>query len=86
MYEIIYDKRILKDIKKIPSKKLKIIFEKIEHLKKNPKKKGIKKLLGFDGYRMQVGEYRVLFQIDTKRKIIKIFRIKHRKEVYRKLK
>ena len=44
MYEIIYDKRILKDIKKIPSKKLKIIFEKIEHLKKNPKKKEVKKL------------------------------------------
>jgi len=83
MYEIFYDKRIYKDIKNIPSHIVKNILKRIEELAQTPKRKGVKKLIGIDGYRIQVGEYRILFQIDHKEKIIKVFKIKHRKDVYR---
>jgi mRNA interferase RelE/StbE len=83
MYRIFYDKRVYKDIKNIPPSIIKNIFKKIEGLAKNPKRKGVKKLIGIDGYRLQVGKYRILFTIEEKEKIIKVFKIKHRKDVYR---
>ena len=83
MYRILYDKRIEKDIRSISKDTLRSILEKIEKLGNNPRYKGTEKLVGIKGYRLRVGNYRVLYQIDDKEKVVKIFRIKHRKEVYR---
>lgn len=45
-----------------------------------------KKLQGIDnGWRWRVGAYRILGTINDRRLIIELFRIGHRKDVYRKL-
>jgi len=33
-------------------------------------------------YRIRIGDYRIIYEIDEKRKKINIFRIRHRKEAY----
>ncbi len=83
MYQIFYDRRITKEIKSIPKKSLRIIFKNIERLASNPRPSKAEKLIGIEGWRIRVGEYRVLYQIEDKKKTIKIYRIKHRKEAYR---
>ncbi len=35
-------------------------------------------------YRIRVGDYRVIYQVDTKTKIVIIYHVRHRREVYRK--
>jgi mRNA interferase RelE/StbE len=40
-------------------------------------------LSGGDGYRLRVSDYRILHDIDDPAKRINIYRIKHRREVYR---
>jgi mRNA interferase RelE/StbE len=44
---------------------------------------GCKKLKNRDGFRIRVGDYRVLYFADTKRKEIVIGAIGHRREIYR---
>ena len=52
-------------------------------LKENPRPMGIKKLQGREGYRLRVGDYRVLYVVNDARKHIEVFSIAHRREVYR---
>ena len=41
------------------------------------------KLIADEGYRVRSGNYRILYRIDDKKKIVYIYRVKHRKEAYR---
>ena len=52
-------------------------------LESNPFPSGCKKLKNRDGYRIRVGDYRVLYFADPKLKQIVIGSIGHRREVYR---
>jgi len=52
-------------------------------LENNPFPAGCKKLKNRDGFRIRVGDYRVLFFADTKANQIVISAIGHRREVYR---
>jgi mRNA interferase RelE/StbE len=52
-------------------------------LEKNPFPSGCKKLKNRDGFRIRIGDYRVLYFADTKARQIVIGAIGHRREVYR---
>ena len=45
---------------------------------------GVKKLRGYkNGYRLRVGNYRVLFVLENDKKEIRIYTLGHRKDVYK---
>ena len=44
---------------------------------------GVKKLKAREGYRIRVGNYRILFRVDRDAGIIWVGAIGHRKEIYR---
>lgn len=52
-------------------------------LSENPRHPGSKKLIAREGYRIRVGDYRVLYQIDDAVKLVVIYRVKARGDVYR---
>ena len=80
-YEIRFKPRSLKDGKKIPKRELERIFEKIEALE-NDLFGDVKRLTNFDPeYRLRVGNYRVLFEVEDSQVVI--YRIRHRKDVYK---
>ncbi len=83
MYEIVLDKKVLKDLKKIDKKDRKKIIETIEKkIAKNPYTG--KRLLGnlSNFYRYRVGDYRIIYSIFDDRIEIEIIKIGHRKDVY----
>jgi mRNA interferase RelE/StbE len=83
-YTLIIEKKAEKDFRKLTPPWDNSIQKAIIALAENPRHKGSKKLSGSDdGYRIRVGDYRALYTIDDKTKIITIYRIRHRKEVYR---
>ena len=58
----------------------------IDSLAENPRPQGIKKLEGEeDLYRLRVGDYRIIYQIQEKRLIVLVVGVGHRAEVYRGL-
>ena len=44
---------------------------------------GVKKLKNDTSYRIRVGMYRVIYEIDDKNKVVTVYKIRHRKDVYR---
>lgn len=84
MYEIEFTKQALKDLQRIPLNYALTIFEKLKKLSVNPynKELDIKKLKGLPGYRVRVGEYRVLYDIEAKKLVINIIKVQSRGNVY----
>jgi mRNA interferase RelE/StbE len=60
------------------------IVSKISALATNPRPHGAEKLAGYDDrYRVRQGNYRVVYEIDDGASHITIYKIGHRREVYR---
>lgn len=83
MYRVIVEQKAAKEINVLPDSVLQLVFDAIEHLKFKPRLHGVKKLVGEIGWRIRVRDYRILYTIDDKAKVITIYRVKHRKDAYR---
>lgn len=83
MYKIKLISQAQKDLENLPAK----IFERaktvILNLSQIPRPQGAIKLTEQEGYRIRLGDYRILYRIDDASKEIYIYRIKHRKDAYR---
>ena len=56
----------------------------IELLQENPRPDGARKLRSQEhAWRIRVGDYRILYEINDSSKVVDIYRIKHRREAYR---
>ena len=72
-----------KELERLPVKTHDRIVEHLISLKDEPFPPGVKKLQGREGYRMRVGDYRILYVVDNAKEKVEILSIAHRKEVYR---
>jgi len=80
-YEVEFKPRTIKDLRKIEKAYHKKIITRISELANNLSG-NVKRLTNFTPeYRLHVGNYRVLFEIEGKE--IVIYRIRHRREAYR---
>jgi mRNA interferase RelE/StbE len=84
MYEIIFDKNAIEFLNKLDYKLKERIFIKIISTKEKPFRY-FQKLVYRDGYKLRVGNYRVIADIDKNSLKIKIRLIMHRKNIYEKL-
>ena len=87
MYETAYKVELIprakKDLDRLDKKIFAQIKDRILTLASNPRPNNCIKLTTNEGYRVRSGVYRILYRIDDKKKIVYIYRIKHRKDVYR---
>lgn len=84
MYKITFSKQADKSLRKMPRNLALKLAEKIKELSKNPEEMAnIKKLTDHPGYRLRVGDWRVVYLINNNDKTIHIIRIKTRGEVYK---
>jgi mRNA interferase RelE/StbE len=59
------------------------VFARFERLAAFPRPPGCKKLKGGDTqWRIRVGDYRIVYEIDDTAKTVDVTRIAHRREVY----
>lgn len=81
-YNIQYDPKALKQLKKLDKSVTVLILDGIEEFASNPVLTKIKKLkTPFDGaYRLRIGDYRVVFYQENE--LMLISKIAHRKDVY----
>ncbi|MBI1768528.1 MAG: type II toxin-antitoxin system RelE/ParE family toxin [Bacteroidetes bacterium] len=81
-YQVLVEKRIEKQISRIPHKDYVKIKEAILSLAKNPRPFGFKKLSAREGYRMRVGDYRIIYQIEDRQFLVIILSVGNRKDIY----
>ena len=56
----------------------------IRGLGENPRPEGSQKLVGTDDYRIRVGAYRVIYEVDDAGSIVTVTLVLHRKDAYRR--
>ena len=72
-----------KELGGLPSKMIVRMLRRIEGLARSPRPAGCKKLKGGDNeWRIRVGSYRIVYEIDDTAKTVDVTRIAHRREVY----
>ncbi|MEI1376944.1 type II toxin-antitoxin system RelE/ParE family toxin [Nostoc sp. UHCC 0926] len=87
-YSLRIAKTAEKDLLDLQAKLYKQVVSKILSLQGNSKPQDCKALKGYEGgYRVDQGEYRILYTIDEKSKLIDVFRVGKRNdgEVYKNL-
>ena len=62
---------------------LRRVCKRLAELEDNPRQPGVRKLTGVKGYRLRIGDYRVLFTISDKSEEVYVYRIKHLREAYK---
>ncbi|MFQ6084123.1 MAG: type II toxin-antitoxin system RelE/ParE family toxin [Candidatus Aminicenantia bacterium] len=73
-----------KDLRKISPDRLEILRREIDKLADNPFPHKCRKLSGTEGLlRHRIGDYRIIYEVNIKKKIVIIYYIRHRKEAYR---
>lgn len=73
-----------KDLDALSGKLLLRIEQTIMNLYHEPRPHNTKKLAGSESkWRIRVGEHRILYEIDDAQKLVRIYRIAHRREAYR---
>lgn len=72
-----------KDLDKLSDDVTLKVSKKLYELSVNPYMYGSEKLSGNKGYRIRIGDYRVVYIIDKRNKLITIIKIGHRREIYR---
>ena len=56
----------------------------IDALRYHPRPSGVRKLQGHTGlYRIRVGQYRVIYEVNDQALLVRVTRIRHRRDVYR---
>ena len=68
---------------KHPTKMHELILSKILALQNNPFPSQSKKLTNREGWRIRVGDYRILYTVNSKKGEIVILSVAHRKEAYK---
>jgi mRNA interferase RelE/StbE len=84
VYEVLLERRAEKDLSGLEPGFFDRIIAEIRALGGQPRPPGCRKLKGSrTDWRIRVGEFRVLYEIDDRSRVVRVLRIRHRKEAYR---
>ena len=86
-YDIQWKRSAAQDLSNIDRKQIPRLIKSIESLAINPFPTRYRKLQGTNKlFRIRVGNYRVIYQVDTNKHFLTIYYIRHRRKVCRKRK
>ncbi|MFH1562449.1 MAG: type II toxin-antitoxin system RelE/ParE family toxin [Nitrospirota bacterium] len=82
-YEIFIKRSAQQALARIPQPYQDRLVESIRQLHSDPRPAGVRKLMGRNAWRIRVGDYRVIYEIDDDQSKVLVVVIGHRKEIYR---
>lgn len=83
MYHLKIKRSAERDLKRLPRSLLLRLNRQILALREDPRPTGTRKLKGkLKGWRVRVGDYRIVYQIDDSLHTVTIIRVRHRRNVY----
>ena len=83
IYEVLFKPSAEREFLKLPDAIQIRIGSELAGLALNPRPSGCKKLKARPGYRIRVGNYRVIYSIDDPPRVIRVLAIGDRRDIYR---
>ena len=83
MYKLVFEKKTLHDISKLETNVKERIWNKLQDCKPHPFR-FFEKLVETHGFKLRVGEWRVIADILREKEAIVILKVGHRKNIYEK--
>ena len=84
MYEVLLERQAERDLRRLAIEDFRRMVLAIKSLADNPRPSGCRKITGSKSdWRIRVGSYRVIYEIEDRVQTVKIMRIRHRREAYR---
>ena len=81
IYQVIFSDLALKQLRKLDREIGQRIISSLDRIRLRPDAY-MKKLVGDDGYKLRIGNYMVILDLDREKLIILVLRIGHRRNVY----
>jgi mRNA interferase RelE/StbE len=84
VYQVVIERRAEKEMDRLAQQVRRRVVEAILGLASDPRPSGCRKLFGSnDDWRIRVGDYRIIYQIVDAVRVVRVNRVRHRREVYR---
>ena len=84
MYRVIVERSAEKDLRRLPLDLRFRVADALRSLANDPRPVGSRKLVGTKhDWRIRVGDYRVIYEIADTVKVVRVYRVRHRREAYR---
>ena len=85
MYRILYTRKALRTLRKMPREVAQRVQDRLEQIAKDPfdRHPNVTKLQGRDGYRLRIGDWRVIYELDTTNRQLIVLVVGPRGSVYR---
>jgi len=85
MYSLLFEKRALHDLNKLDWMIKERVWKKLQECKEDPFR-FLEPLAEIQGFKLRVGDYRVIIDVDQRDNVMKILKVGHRKNQRRKIK
>jgi len=81
MYNLIFEKSALESLNKLEPQIKERIWNKLQKCKENPFR-FLEHLEEIDGFKLRIGDYRAIVDVNNSAKTINVLKVGHRKNVY----
>lgn len=82
-YRLLIKPSAAKELEALPKKDRRRVAARMQRLSDEPRPAGCEKLTGRDLFRVRQGKYRLLYEVQDRDLAVIIFKIGHRRDVYR---
>jgi mRNA interferase RelE/StbE len=82
-YEVILPKTVQKELDRLPTDISDRVLDRLAALETNPRPADVKKLKGRSAWRIRIGDYRAIYEINDRSRQIIVVTVAHRRNVYR---
>lgn len=83
-YRVLLERAVERDLSRLSAERHERVITAIRALANNPRPPGCRKLAGSrNDWRIRVGHYRVIYEIADEIRVVRVNRVRHRREVYR---
>lgn len=81
-YRLLILRRAQKALAQLPAREYERVRDAIQALAYHPRPPGCKKLTGREGWRIRIGAYRVIYEIEDDMLIVTVIDVGHRRDIY----
>lgn len=82
-YSLLILPRAQRELSSLPQAAYERVKLSIASLHDSPRPHGCVKLRGRDGWRIRVGDYRIVYDVDDEKRLVIVLQIGHRRDIYR---